>query len=289
MTVREILGAYACLSKVKISLLASLSAAAGLLLAGGAPGTAPALIAGVFLLACGASALNQYQERDADARMARTAARPIPAGRIRPAAALRFAAILIALGDALLFLGDSWTAPLLGLAAVFWYNGVYTPLKVRSAFAAIPGALVGAIPPAIGWTAGGGGLCEPPLLTLCFFFFMWQVPHFFVHLAACGKEYEEIGRPCLTAVFTGRQLDRLTFQWLLATVVSLQMIIVQGLIASPLIQASLLAVSLGLAFAGIRLLKKNRPGYPGLFQGINAFMLAVLLLIYLDAVPRHLP
>ena len=289
MTVREILGAYACLSKVKISLPASLSAAAGLLLAGGTPGTAPALIAGVFLLACGASALNQYQERDADARMARTSARPIPAGRIRPAAALRFAIVLIALGDALLFLGDSWTAPLLGLAAVFWYNGVYTPLKVRSAFAAIPGALVGAIPPAIGWTAGGGGLGDPPLLALCFFFFMWQVPHCLVHLAAFGQEYEDIGRPCLTSVFTGRQLDRLTFQWLLATAVSLQMIIVQGLIGSPFVKAALLAASLWLAVEGFRLLKAGRSDYPALFRGVNVFMLAVLLLIYLDAVPRHLP
>jgi len=253
------------------------------------PLTAPALIAGVFLLACGASALNQYQERDADARMARTAARPIPAGRIRPSAALRFAIVLIALGDALLFLGDSWTAPLLGLAAVFWYNGVYTPLKVRSAFAAIPGALVGAIPPAIGWTAGGGGLGDPPLLALCFFFFMWQVPHCLVHLAAFGQEYEDIGRPCLTSVFTGRQLDRLTFQWLLATAVSLQMIIVQGLIGSPFVKAALLAASLWLAVEGFRLLKAGRSDYPALFRGVNVFMLAVLLLIYLDAVPRHLP
>ncbi len=289
MTMQGTLRSALCLCKVKIALLASLSAATGFLLAKGASGgSAPALlIAGVFLLACGACALNQYQERGIDARMARTAGRPIPAGRIRPAAALRFSAVLILLGDALLFLADSWAAPLLGLSAVLWYNGVYTHLKARSAFAAIPGALVGAIPPAIGWTAGGGGLGEPALLALCFFFFMWQVPHFFVHLAAFGKEYEEIGRPCLTAVFTGRQLDRLTFQWLLATAVSLQMIIFHGLIGSPLVQAAILAASLWLVAEG--LLRISRSDYPALFKGINIFMLAVLLLIYLDAVPRHLP
>jgi heme O synthase-like polyprenyltransferase len=118
---------------------------------------------------------------------------------------------------------------------------------------------------------------------------MWQVPHCLVHLAAFGQEYEDIGRPCLTSVFTGRQLDRLTFQWLLATAVSLQMIIVQGLIGSPFVKAALLAASLWLAVEGFRLLKAGRSDYPALFRGVNVFMLAVLLLIYLDAVPRHLP
>jgi protoheme IX farnesyltransferase len=286
---RETIRSYLVLGKVKIAFFASLSAATGLLLANRPPGGAlPVLAAGVFLLAGGACALNQYQERDSDALMGRTAGRPIPGGRVNPGRALCFSLVLIGSGSLVLFFTGSLTAPLLGLAAVFWYNGVYTWMKSRSAFAAIPGALVGAIPPAIGWAAGGGRLYDPALLTLCFFFFMWQVPHFFVHLLAFGKEYEAIGRPSLTTVFTEAQLGRLVFQWLFAAAVSLQLIIVHGLIRSPFILIALLAVSFWLVIRGIRLLSQGKPGYPGLFRGINWFMLAVMLLFSLDTLPRHL-
>jgi len=280
---------YLALGKAKIAFFASLSAAAGLLLANRPQGGAlPALTAGVFLLAGGACALNQYQERDSDALMARTAGRPIPGGRVNPGRALCFSLVLIGSGSFVLFFTDSLAAPLLGLAAVFWYNGVYTRIKSRSAFAAIPGALVGAVPPAIGWMAGGGRLCDPALLALCFFFFMWQVPHFFVHLLAFGKEYEAIGRPSLTAVFTEAQLGRLVFQWLFAAAVSLQLIIVHGLIRSPVVLIALLSVSFWLAAMGIPLLREGASLYPRVFKRINWFMLAVMLLLFLDKFPARL-
>ena len=289
MTTGETLRSYLSLGKAKVSFFASLSAATGLLLANRPPAIVlPVLIAGVFLLACGAGALNQYQERESDALMGRTAGRPIPAGKIKPAVALGFATVLIGSGGALLLLTGSWTAPLLGLAAVFWYNGIYTRMKSRTAFAVIPGALVGAIPPAIGWMAGGGGLYDPALLALCFFFFMWQVPHFFVHLLAFGREYEAIGLPSLTAVFTEAQLDRLTFQWLFAAAVSLQLIVVYGLIRSPFVGIALLMASFWIVTRGAHLLREGKPGYPGLFRGINYFMLAVMLLIFLDKLPIRL-
>jgi protoheme IX farnesyltransferase len=283
MIPRETIRAYLALGKVKISFFASLSAATGLLLANRPPGGAlPVLTAGVFLLACGACALNQYLERDSDALMARTAGRPIPRGRVNPGRALCFSLVLIGSGSLVLVFTDSLAVPLLGLVAVFWYNGVYTPMKNHSAFAAIPGALVGAVPPAIGWIAGGGRLCDPALLALCFFFFMWQVPHFFVHLLAFGKEYEAIGRPSLTAVFTEAQLGRLVFQWLFAAAVSLQLIIVHGLIRSPLVLITLIAASFWLAATGIPLLREGTSHYPRLFRRINWLMLAVMLLLFLD-------
>ena len=280
---------YLALGKVKIAFFASLSAAAGLLLANRPQGGAlPALTAGVFLLAGGACALNQYQDRDSDALMARTAGRPIPGGRVNPGRALCFSLVLIGLGSFILFFTDSLAVPLLGLAAVFWYNGVYTRMKSRSAFAAIPGALVGAVPPAIGWLAGGGRLCDPALLALCFFFFMWQVPHFLVHLLAFGKEYEAIGRPSLTVVFTEAQLGRLVFQWLFAAAVSLQLIIVHGLIQSPFVLSGLISASFWLAAMGIPLLREGASLYPRVFKRINWFMLAVMLLLFLDKFPARL-
>ena len=176
----------------------------------------------------------------------------------------------------------SWDLP-----PFLWYNGLYTWLKAHSAFAAIPGALVGAIPPAIGWTAGGGCF-DVRLAAVCFFFFMWQVPHFLIHQRAFGKEYEEIRLPSLTAVFTGAQLDRLTFQWLLAAAVSLQLFIFYGLIQSSLVHIALLAASLWLAARGIALMMRRGPSYPGIFRSTNCFMLAAMLLIVADRFPRCL-
>jgi protoheme IX farnesyltransferase len=280
---------YLCLCKVKISFFAALSAVTGLLLGAHEPWLIlPALITGVFLMACGACALNHWQEHATDALMRRTAGRPIPSGRIKPSHALFFAAALICTGAmALLFTGEL-AAPLLGLAAVLWYNGFYTWFKSRNAFAAIPGALVGAIPPTIGWIAGGGNLLDPRLAILSFFFFMWQVPHFFIHLLVFGKEYEKAGLPSLTAVFTGAQLDRLTFQWIMATAVSLQFVIFFGLVRSSLVHISLLAVSLWLAINGINFMRAHAPGYTGLFKRTNYLMLTVMLFIFFDKLPGFL-
>ncbi|MGE5843513.1 MAG: protoheme IX farnesyltransferase, partial [Syntrophaceae bacterium] len=234
MMMKETARIYLCLCKARISLFSSLSAAMGFILAADpAWETFPALLAGVFLLACGACALNQYQERDADARMARTTKRPIPSGKIRPAHALGVALLLILSGEGLLLFTGTAAVPLLGIAAVLWYNVLYTGLKRVSAFAVVPGALVGAIPPAMGWSAGGGSLADPSLAALVFFFFMWQVPHFCLHLLTYGREYTEAGLPSLTDVFRAEQLERLTFQWVSATAVSALLLGLSGLLQSP--------------------------------------------------------
>jgi heme o synthase len=286
MTLRETVRSYLGLCKVTISFFTALSAATGLLLANHPLGAAlPVLLMGVFLMACGASALNHYQERKTDALMPRTAGRPIPSGRIQPVGALRFSLVLIGSGAAALLSTGVLTAPLLGLAAILWYNGFYTWLKVHNAFAAIPGALVGAIPPAIGWTTGGGYFLDARLAAICFFFFMWQVPHFLIHQQAFGKEYEEIHLPSLTAVFTGAQLDRLTFQWLLAAAVSLQLVIFYGLIQSTLVHISLLAASLWFIARGIAHMRRRTPNYTGIFRVTNCFMLMAMLLIFVDRLP----
>jgi protoheme IX farnesyltransferase len=182
----------------------------------------------------------------------------------------------------MLFLTDSVAAPILGLGAVLWYNGLYTWIKGRTAFAAFPGALAGVIPPTMGWAAGGGSPADPALAFLCLFFFMWQMPHIFVHRLAFADEYEAVPRPSLTAVFTEAQLGRLVFQWLFASAVSLQMIIVHGLVRSPAIRIALLGASFWLAVQAIPLLRKGRPSCPSVFRRINYVVLAVMLLLFLD-------
>ncbi len=240
------------------------------------------LVAGVFMLACGACALNQVQECDVDARMARTAKRPIPSGRIRPANALAIALLLSLSGEVLLLFTGSIAVPLLGIAAVCWYNGLYTGLKRISAFAAVPGAIVGAIPPAMGWVAGGGRLTDPSVAALVFFFFMWQVPHFWLHLLACGKEYAEAGLPCLADVFSADQLERLTFQWVSATAVSALLMGLNGLFQSPLSKLGLLAAALWLTGGAIFLVARHDVSPARLFRQTNHFMLAVMALAVID-------
>ncbi|MGZ7065747.1 MAG: UbiA family prenyltransferase, partial [Candidatus Aminicenantales bacterium] len=208
---------YLALCRPGVSLLAACSALAGCLLA--PEGVSARFLvpwAGVLVLACGAGALNQVQERETDARMERTKGRPIPTGRIAPARALAFSLLLLLLGMSILAAGGR-TAVFLGVLAVAWYNGVYTRLKAISAFAAIPGALTGAFPPAIGWACGGGSLADFRLYALCLILFAWQVPHFWLVVMDRGREYREAGLPGLTEFFTGVQIRRLVSFWILGT------------------------------------------------------------------------
>jgi protoheme IX farnesyltransferase len=286
MMLRERAKIFLCLCKARISLFSSLSAAMGFILAAErAWGIFPALFAGVFLLACGACALNQYQERTEDARMARTSRRPIPSGKICPGRALGLALLLILAGEGLLLSTGNPVVPLLGAAALFWYNVLYTGLKKRSAFAVVPGALVGCLPPVMGWAAGGGALSDPPLAALAFFFFMWQIPHFWLHLLSYGKEYAEAGLPSLTDVFSTAQLERLTFQWVSATAVSALLLGLSGLLQSPFAKAGLAAASLWLVAGGIFLMLRHEATHTMLFRRANTFMLAVMLLTVIDQCP----
>jgi protoheme IX farnesyltransferase len=242
------------------------------------------LAVGVFFLASGAGALNQYQERDIDALMARTKNRPIPSGGILPLHALYFSVILIFLGAVALFFTTGPVAPVLGLFAVLWYNGVYTHLKRKTAFAVIPGALIGAVPPAMGWIAGKGSLSDPRLLTLCLFFFMWQVPHFWLLILKHGEEYKRAGLPSLTGIFTKSQMSRIVFSWILATAVGSLLIASDGTTSPILMRLLLIGVSLWLVRVGIRLLRTGgkESDYTFAFKKINLFMFFVITLLSVD-------
>jgi protoheme IX farnesyltransferase len=216
-----LIGTLLELTKARITVAVTLSAATGYLLFEEPVSwqlVYPAL--GVFLLACGSSALNEVQERRIDARMARTRGRPLPTSRIDPPAALFIAVLLMLLGLTLLASVDrrERIPIILTLAgfSVFWYNGVYTYLKRVTVFAVVPGALVGAVPPLIGWAAAGGVITDPLILFVGFFFFLWQIPHFWLLVLRRGGEYEEAGLPSLTRTFSRRQIRRLTFMWILA-------------------------------------------------------------------------
>ena len=203
------------LGKVRITLFVAVSTSVGFILASGKVTWQMFFVTlGVFLLACGSSALNHYQERNTDALMSRTKLRPIPSGAVTPHAALLIVILLSAAGLVILYFSGGLMVLLLGLLALAWYNAFYTPLKKATALAVVPGALIGSIPPVMGYVAAGGKVMNPEILALALFFFIWQVPHFWLLLMIYAKDYEKAGFPVLTSLFNTKQLTKITFAWI---------------------------------------------------------------------------
>jgi protoheme IX farnesyltransferase len=172
---------YVELTRPRLSVMALFTVAAGFCLAGvGAPDLARLLhtVFGTALVVAGATALNQFQERQSDALMERTRNRPLPSGRLRPEEVLLFGVSLALAGLAYLVL--TVRQPLAILAAGFalaCYVFVYTPLKRKTTLNTLVGAVSGAMPPVIGWTAVTNSV-DAEAAVLFAILFLWQVPHF---------------------------------------------------------------------------------------------------------------
>jgi len=174
---------------------------------------------GTFLCSSGASSLNHYQEREYDALMPRTSKRPLVVGLVSPNHALIFALVLIGLGYLILIYFTNELAASLGIFNVVLYNMIYTPLKRRSSLAVLPGAIVGAVPPVIGWAAAGGGLIELPIIGLATFVFMWQMPHFWLLALVYTDDYKAGGFPMLTGELSVASLQMIIFIWIALMVI----------------------------------------------------------------------
>jgi len=239
---------------------------------------------GILLLACGSASLNHYQERNSDGLMDRTKNRPIPSGKISAKSVLNISFSLILLGSSLLFIGSGILALLLGLLNLIWYNGVYTPLKKKTPLAIIPGSLVGAIPPAVGWVAGGGNLFDPQIILISFFFFIWQIPHFWLLLMVLDKDYQKAGFPTLTQIFSHQQLGRITFIWIIATGVTGLLLPLFQISNNQIINYSLFYAAIWLAFKSINLLQQTQEAatFRFAFRSINYFALFVVFAVSID-------
>ncbi len=182
------------LLKPRIALMMLLTAAAGLYLAPVEvePRRTFLFLIGTVLLVCGASALNMYIERDIDGRAKRTRNRPLPAGRLRPGIAL-WTGLILGIGALpLLTLGVNWLTGLLGLLSLVSYVVVYTPMKQHSVGALVVGAIPGAMPPLMGWTAATGRL-DLAGLSLFAIMFLWQLPHFLAITLYRTEDYNSAG------------------------------------------------------------------------------------------------
>ncbi len=274
------------LFKFRISVAVALTTFTGFLMShGGFSRGIVFPVLGVFLLASAASALNQVQEHKADLLMPRTKRRPIPSGAISVNEALFYVLILAISGIGMLWYFSGLLAAFLGLLNIVWYNGIYTPLKRVSAFAAVPGGVVGALPPMIGWVAAGGALFHPASIGLGMFFFIGQVPHFWLLLLMFGEEYQLAGIKSLTTELSHIQIRRLTFTWIAATAVSA--IILPAFYAFNLFITPYLiwGLSVGLIVMFTSLLRPSLATayFKSSFLRINLYYLLIMIVFSVDA------
>ncbi len=193
---------YIQLAKPRLNLLVVATSAAGYYL-GGPPSTDLALMAqavtGTALVAGGAAVLNQLYERDTDALMRRTRLRPLPDGRVSPADARVFGLVLTIAGLLLLATRANLLAAGLAFATVFIYLIIYTPMKLLTPASTLVGAVPGALPALIGWTASHGGVGLGGL-TLFAIVFLWQIPHFMAIAWLYRDDYGKAGFPMLSVI-----------------------------------------------------------------------------------------
>ncbi len=193
---------------------------------------------------------------------------------------------MISFGTFLLLWGAGWKTGGLGLFAILWYNGVYTYLKRRTAFAAVPGALVGVIPPVLGWVSGGGNLLDHRIWAVSFFFFIWQVPHFWLLLMDSGEDYKKAGLPSLTEIFTTFQLKRIISIWVLSTAVSCLVIPLFGFLTFSLSHFFLLGLTLWLVWKTVIFFKSPSKDLRLTFMKLNVYVLLVISVLSVDILIR---
>lgn len=203
---------FIALAKPRLNLLVVASSGVGYVMGGGDISDAARVVftvAGTALVAGGASAFNQVIEREPDGLMRRTRLRPVPDGRLQATEALVFAAVMSIAGIAVLGAGVNLLCAVVAFTTLVTYAAIYTPLKRRSSFATVVGAIPGALPPVIGWAAASGHLSRGAWV-LFGIVFLWQLPHFLAIAWIYREDYARAGFPMLPVIepdgrSTGRQ------------------------------------------------------------------------------------
>jgi heme o synthase len=287
VSARSRIADFAALTKPRITLMVALTTMVGFYM-----GSRGALDAALFLhtllatvlVASGASALNMATEAPHDARMRRTANRPVPAGRLRANEALLFGAGLAAAGILWLALAANALAALLAALTVTSYVFVYTPLKRVTYLCTLAGAVPGALPPAGGWAAARGEAGAEAWALFAILFF-WQLPHFLAIAWMYREEYEKAGFVMLPpgdadGAATARQMVRTSLALLIVSLAPAALGVAGG--------AYLLgAVALGgalLAFATVAALRRTHAAARNLLLASVAYLPLLLVLMMADKV-----
>jgi protoheme IX farnesyltransferase len=218
--------------------------------------------------------------------MKRTLNRPVPSGRIKVKQAVLFIVCTMVAGTLFILHYGNLQAAVIGLFTILWYNGVYTYSKRITAFAVVPGALTGALPPLIGWLAAGGGILDKPIVFIEFLFFTGQIPHFWLLIIKYGEEYSKAGIPALTEIFNNEQINRLTFTWVITSVIAALFLCYFEVIRSRPVILILLAASAFLIWIFSALLRSGADRNTSKKYSImlDTYFLLVLLLLIADRI-----
>ncbi len=273
------------LIKTRLSLAVTLSSVSGYFISQKDPGiNLVFLTSGVFFLAAAAAVLNQISEIKYDRLMSRTKERPLPLELISEKSATGITVFLCGVGILCLsFTGIIVVS--LGFAAVILYNLIYTKLKRISVLAIIPGAIVGAIPPLMGYEAAGGGIPDPAIIMFSSFVFLWQLPHFWLILIKNRKDYEVAGFVTFSRTITKGQIRNLVFFWVLLS--SVFLVEFTELFEVFSVKISWLLIPVNLIFIVLFLFslfgRSEKEEYSRAFILINIFNLLIMILFIINS------
>ena len=238
---------------------------------------------GTALVASGAAAINQVDERDTDRLMVRTRQRPVADGRMGSSEGRAVAVGLSVAGLVILWFGANVAAMVVALATLLSYAFVYTPLKRRTSLSTVVGAVPGALPPLIGWAASRGTVAELAPWSLFLLMFLWQLPHFLAIAWLYREDYARAGLPMLSVidregVLTGRQATL----WA-ATLVPFSVLPYLVGMAGPAYGAG--AILLGMVQLGLAInfaVRRTNASARALFYGSITYLPLLWLLMVID-------
>ena len=273
------------LLRLKVSFMVAASTGFGYLLARPVPDVQLLLaVMATFLLTAACSAVNQVQERDTDALFTRTRTRPLVTGLLTCREALFWAVASGFAGIACFWLLDvSLFSHMLltacTIAIFISYNGLYTPLKRRTPFALLIGALPGAMPPVMGWLATGAALDDPIILFVFAVYYVWQVPHFWLRAEQDAHEYRQAGMPTPWGLFGEQRYGRILQLWYYAYLVAVLMLPVFPLMHTTAARVVLISIAGGMLLFEEILLRQRRLA----FHAVNTCLLLTVLLVAVDS------
>src|SRR5450432_1254785 len=237
---------------------------------------------GTGLLASGTAALNQWYERDADAKMDRTKGRPLPSGLVTPTAAFWFGLSLIVVGFFDLALGNNWLTAGLGLFTVVSYLAAYTPLKQRSTHATTIGAIPGAMPPMIGFAAASGTLNAEAWILFAILF-LWQFPHFYAIAWMYREDYAKAHMRMLSVVEPDGESTAKRIFWTSIALVPLSILPRVFGMAGDVYTVGVLLIGAGFIYTTFRVFRElNRTGARNVLLASVLYLPVLYGLLVLD-------
>jgi protoheme IX farnesyltransferase len=279
---------YLELTKPRITLMVVLTAAVGYFMASAGVSVVTLLhvALGTAMVAAGASVLNQVRERDADARMRRTANRAIPAGRVSPHSALLFGVLLGVTGTLYITLFLNMVTAALAAITLASYVFIYTPLKRVTTLNTLIGAVPGALPPVGGWAAATGGSLGVEPWALFLILFLWQVPHFLALAWLLRHDYAQGGFRMLPVVDPRGRSTGMHIAVSAAALIPVSLLPTLFGLAGPLY--FFIALGLSAAYAGVSFrmaLEPDTRRAKWVFVGSILYLPALMAALLIDKLP----